>query len=102
MYIDPMVTEFEPRVALDGGMDGFELYRKLFQQMSPPLGVKQFHPGGGTAPGRTARIPKYLFGEIDYTHGELAVQEALKYFPKAEVEVVKDLAHMQRVLKIKF
>ncbi len=97
MYIDPMVTEFEPRIALDGGTDGFELYRKLFQQMSHPLGVEQFHPPGGTA-----RTPKYLFGEIDYTHGELAVQEALKYFPKAEVEVVKDLAHLQRILKIKF
>ncbi|MBI2022555.1 peptide chain release factor N(5)-glutamine methyltransferase [Candidatus Daviesbacteria bacterium] len=95
MYIDPMVTEFEPRVALDGGQDGFELYRKLFQQISEMRkGVKLNHPEGGKL--------KYLIGEIDYTHGELAVQEALKYFPNAEVEVTKDLAHLQRILKIKF
>ena len=85
MYIDPMVTEFEPRVALDGGQDGFELYRKLLSQMK-----------------EKNIIPEYFFGEIDYTHGELAVQETLRYFPKAEVDVVKDLAHLQRILKIKF
>ena len=34
MLIDPMVTEFEPRIALDGGIDGFELYKKLFSQIS--------------------------------------------------------------------
>src|SRR3989344_4016436 len=54
-YIDPVVTDFEPRVALDGGEDGFELYRKLFQQLA-------LHLKGGKL--------KYLFGEIDYTHGE--------------------------------
>lgn len=94
-YIDPMVTEFEPRVALDGGEDGFELYRKLFQQLALHLkGVKLNHPEGVKL--------KYLFGEIDYTHGELAIQEALNYFPNAEVDVKKDLTHMQRILSIKF
>lgn len=86
-FIDPMVTDFEPRVALDGGEDGFELYRKLFQQIS-------------RQPRRLQ--PKFMVCEIDYTHGELAVQEALKYFPKADVEVKEDLAHLQRILKIKF
>lgn len=85
LHIDPMVTEWEPRVALDGGIDGFELYRKLFTQM------------------RDKNItPKYLFGEIDYTHGEIAISEANKYFPNAEVSVKTDLAHKQRILTIKF
>lgn len=82
-YLDPSVKNFEPLIALDGGEDGFELYRKLFQQIQQK-GLK----------------PKLLVGEIDYTHGELAVTEALKYFPEARVEVKTDLAHKQRILKI--
>lgn len=87
-YLDSLVKDFEPLVALDGDEDGFGLYRKLFSQISTlqPQGFK----------------PKLLIGEIDYTHGELAVNEALKYFPKAEVEVKTDLAHKQRILKISF
>lgn len=85
MYIDPMVTEFEPRVALDGGKDGFELYRKLFAQIA-----------------EKKLFPKYLIGEIDYTHGELAVQEALRYFPQASVEIKHDLSKKQRYFVIKF
>ncbi|MCL5784580.1 MAG: peptide chain release factor N(5)-glutamine methyltransferase [Patescibacteria group bacterium] len=83
-YLDSSVKDFEPHVALDGGEDGFELYRKLFQQIKNK-GLK----------------PNLIIGEIDYTHGELAAIEAQKYFPKAEIEVKKDLAHLQRILAIK-
>lgn len=82
-YLDSSVKDFEPLVALDGGEDGFELYRKLFAQISK-LELK----------------PKLIIGEIDYTHGELAINEALKYFPDAQVEVKTDLAHKQRILQI--
>jgi len=40
-------------------------------------------------------------GEVDYTHGELAVRVAQKYFPDAKVEVKTDLAHKQRVLLVR-
>lgn len=83
-YLDSSVKDFEPHVALDGGKDGFELYRKLFQQIED----KKLKP-------------KLIIGEIDYTHGELAAFEAQKYFPEAEIEVKKDLAHLQRILTIK-
>lgn len=43
---------------------------------------------------------KLIVCEIDYTHGELAVNEALKYFPDAQVEVKTDFAHKQRILII--
>lgn len=83
-YLDSSVKDFEPVIALDGGKDGFDLYRKLFAQI-----VKK------------GWKPKLIIGEIDYTQGELAVLEAQKYFPEATVEVKKDLAHMQRILKVK-
>lgn len=85
MYIDPMVVDFEPKIALDGGKDGFELYRKLFTQIS-----------------QQKILPKYLVAEIDYTQAEIATQEALRYFPKSSVEIKYDLAQKQRILKVEF
>ena len=73
---------------MDGGEDGFDLYRKLFKQ------IRKFE---GAPQGWKLKL---IVGEIDYTHGELAVNEALKYFPDASVEVKTDLAHRQRILKI--
>lgn len=84
-YLDPSVIDCEPYIALDGGRDGFELYRKLFAQ------IKQ-----------KGWEPKLIIGEIDYTHGELAANEAQKYFPDAEVEVKTDLAHKQRILLLRW
>ncbi len=82
-YLDPSVKDFEPWIALDGGSDGFDLYRKLFQQIKEK-GWK----------------PKFIVCEIDYTHGELAQTEAKKYFPNAQVEVKTDLAQNIRILII--
>lgn len=82
-YLDSSVKDFEPLVALDGGEDGFALYRKLFQQIRD-LNWK----------------PKLLIGEIDYTHGELAAIEAQKHFPDARIEVKKDLSRLQRILLV--
>lgn len=82
-YLDSSVKDFEPHVALDGGEDGFELYRKLFQQIQ-----------------EKSWKPKLIIGEIDYTHGELAANEAQKFFPKAKVEIKTDLTHKQRILTI--
>jgi len=82
-YLDSSVKDYEPTIALDGGEDGFKLYRKLFAQIKK----KEWSP--------------MLICEIDYTHAELAVNEALKYFPNAQVEVKTDLAHKQRILLLR-
>ena len=84
-YLDPSVKDFEPYIALDGGEDGFKLYRRLFLQII-----------------QKNLYPKVLIGEIDYTHGLIAKATALKYFPKAEVQVKTDLAHKQRILIIRY
>lgn len=84
-YLDSSVKDFEPHIALDGGEDGFELYRKLFQQIK-----------------EKGWQPKLIVGEIDYTQAEVSIQEANKYFPEAKVEVKLDLAHKQRILLIRF
>ncbi len=82
-YLDSSVKDFEPYIALNGGEDGFELYRKLFRQIKK-LNLK----------------PKLIIGEIDYTHGEIALNEAQKYFPNAQIEIKTDLTHKQRILLI--
>lgn len=85
LYIDPMVTEWEPRVALDGGIDGFELYRKLFAQIA-----------------QKRLFPKYIIGEIDYTHADFVLDESKRFFPQAAAEVKHDLAKKQRYFVLSF
>jgi len=85
MFIDPMVTDWEPKIALDGGIDGFELYRTLFNQ------IKQ-----------KKLYPEYLLGEIDETHAELVMQEAKKHFPTAITIVKEDLYKRPRHFIIQF
>ncbi len=81
--LDSSVRDFEPHLALDGGKDGFNLYRKLFAQIIEKRGK-----------------PKLIVCEIDHTQAKLAIKEAQKYFPKAKIEVKLDLAKKQRILKI--
>jgi len=85
LHIDPMVTDWEPKIALDGGEDGFELYRKLFTQIE-----------------QNKLYPKYLIGEIDYTQADLVLSEVKRRFPNAKVEVKKDLAKLERYFIIEF
>lgn len=82
-YLDPSVRDFEPWTALVGGADGFELYKKLFEEIKS----KNLNP-------------KLIVCEIDHTHAITAVQEAKKYFPNAKIEVKLDLAKKPRILVI--
>lgn len=81
--LDNSVKDFEPHQALNGGSDGFELYRNLFDQIS-----------------KLTTKPKYIFIEIDDTQGQIAIKEAQKYFPTAKIELKQDFTHLDRMLLI--
>lgn len=77
----PEVRDFEPETALDGGADGLDFYRKIAGQVKDYL-----NPGG------------YVYMEIGYDQGE-AVSELMRNAGFTEVEVIKDLARNDRVVK---
>ncbi len=77
----PEVRDFEPENALDGGADGLDFYRKIAGQVKDYL-----NPGG------------YVYMEIGYDQGE-AVFELMRNAGFTEVEVIKDLARNDRVVK---
>jgi release factor glutamine methyltransferase len=77
------VSRHEPRQALDGGADGLALVRRLLDQ-APPL----CRPG--------AR----LLLEIAYDQGAVALALARTAFPTASIDVLKDYAGHDRVVRI--
>lgn len=77
----PEVRDFEPENALDGRADGLDFYRKIAGQVKDYL-----NPGG------------YVYMEIGYDQGE-AVSELMRNAGFTEVEVIKDLARNDRVVK---
>ncbi len=80
---DLEAARFEPLSALDGGADGFELYRRLFADMAPRI-----------------QTGSLLLCEIEYRQEQLAAETAAAYFPNADIRVMKDLAGQPRLLRI--
>jgi release factor glutamine methyltransferase len=77
------VTEYEPRLALDGGQDGLRLITNLLQQ----------------SPARLAK-PGCILLEIEFEQGQNASVIASQIYPQASVSVLPDLAGLPRILKI--
>ncbi len=80
---DLEAARFEPLSALDGGADGFELYRRLFSDLTPATSVGSL-----------------ILCEIEYRQEILAAATAKEFFPKADIHVLKDLAGLPRLLRI--
>jgi release factor glutamine methyltransferase len=81
--LGPEVRDFEPRLALAGGIQGLDLIGELLAQ----------------APGRI-RENGALFVELGQGQGILAVPLAKKHFPQSEVCLWPDLSGMDRVLSL--
>ncbi len=82
-YLDPDVRGFEPVLALDGGSDGLDQYRRLLG--SAPSFLR---PGG------------FLVAEFGAGQGELMAELARRCFPRAHVKLLPDLAGIDRVLRV--
>ncbi len=78
------IREHEPRVALDGGADGLDIIRRLLPQVRDRL-----KPGG-----------TFLM-EIGYDQAPPVRDLACSAFPESEVELVNDLAGIERVLVVR-
>jgi release factor glutamine methyltransferase len=81
--IDEGVRRYEPRLALDGGPDGLDVYRRLLAQAPAKL-----RPGGA------------ILLEIGAIQATAVTELARRLFPDAEVGVHQDLAGLDRVIVI--
>lgn len=77
----PEITEHEPHLALDGGEDGMDFYRKIVREAPAYL-----YPGGR------------LMMEFDDLEAE-PVAEMMKSTGFTEIEVHRDLAGLRRVIE---
>ncbi len=82
--LQPEIKHYEPMLAVAGGEDGFDFYRRII-----PESAKYLKPGGS------------LILEIGYgqTDGTVALLEQEKVFEG--IEVKKDFAEIDRVIKAK-
>jgi release factor glutamine methyltransferase len=81
--IDEGVRRYEPYQALDGGVDGLDVYRRLLNQAPAKL-----HPDG------------VLLLEIGATQAAAVTELARRAFPDATIRVYRDLAGLDRVVVI--
>lgn len=81
--METSVIDYEPHVALFGGSDGLKFYREIFKNADKLLKPKNV-----------------LAFEMGYDQKENLTLEARKYFPDAEIEVLKDINGKNRMLFI--
>ena len=80
-YVEPVVKDYEPHVALFGGDDGLKFYQMIFEKahlVLKPHAVMAF--------------------EHSHTKGAEMLALAHTYFPNAKAEVIKDLNGKDRFL----
>jgi len=77
------IRDYEPRAALDGGIDGLDLIRRLIAQAP-----RCINPDG------------WLLLEIGAAQGTAVSALAQQTFPQAEVKIHRDYAGLERVVEI--
>jgi len=84
-FFSKEALEYEPELALFGGSDGLDLYRRLFGQVS-----------------MLRRKPRFLIGEFGFLQGDDIRKLLSRYFPQAKVEIKSDYASIERVFVVEF
>ena len=77
------VDDFEPHIALFGGVDGLDFYRRIFREANAYMKPRNF-----------------LAFEIGYDQGEALVKLAKTHFPQAQVIIRQDINGKDRKLFI--
>ena len=80
-YVEPIVKDYEPHVALFGGDDGLRFYQMIFEKAHLVL-----------------KSHAIMAFEHSHTKGKEMLALAKKYFPEAKAEVIKDLNGKDRFL----
>ncbi len=78
-----VVVKHEPRLALDGGVDGLDLVKRLITQS-----VLRLAPGG------------LMILEIESGQADACIEFASTHFPDARITLLYDLANLPRIIKI--
>lgn len=83
--LDSSVKDFEPHLALDGGADGMELYRRLFKQIASMI-----------------KKPKLCVFEFDDGQEIVAKADLARILPEATVSIQKDASDFVRYIVLEF
>ncbi|MEK7529253.1 MAG: peptide chain release factor N(5)-glutamine methyltransferase [Patescibacteria group bacterium] len=85
-FVEKEVAKFEPQVALFGGKDGLELYRKLFEQVK-----------------KLTNLPRMLLGEFGFLQREVLESILNEYFgSNAKISFRQDMALLDRIFIVDF
>ena len=80
---DLRVSTYEPRIALNGGLDGLDVINQLIEQI----------------PGRLNK-PGLALLEIQFDQAAPLIQKMRKLIPEAVISVIKDYSNHDRIIKL--
>lgn len=83
-YVEDIVKDNEPNIALFGGVDGMFFYDEIFKNIKPLLNDKAF-----------------LAFEHSFSKKQAMIDLAKKYFPDAEIISIKDMQDKDRFTIVK-
>lgn len=84
-FVSKSASDYEPHLALFGGDDGLQLYRKFFQQ----LAAKSWRP-------------RLLLGEFGFLQTEELEKLFAEFFPQNKIRFEQDYAHIDRLFMVEF